>query len=153
MKIYADIIKTDDEKRMVYGYASTEALDSQGEIVRKDAIEEALPDYMRFGNVREMHQASAVGVTKEASIDGKGLYLAAKVVDDSAWAKVKEGVYKGFSIGGKALERLDNVVTKLRLAEISLVDRPQTQRRFSTCSNPMRVTPTMTKHYLTTMTT
>ncbi len=124
MRLFADIIKTDDEKRMVYGYASTEALDSQGEIVRKDAIEEALPDYMRFANVREMHQQSAVGVAKEASMDDKGLYLTAHVVDDSAWAKVKAGVYKGFSIGGKALERLDNVVSKLRLSEISLVDRP-----------------------------
>jgi phage head maturation protease len=124
MRLFASITKTDDEQRMVYGYASTEALDTQGEIVRKEAIEEALPEYMKFGNVREMHKASAVGVAKEASIDGKGLYLAAKVVDDAAWAKVKEGVYKGFSIGGKALSKLDNVISKLRLSEISLVDRP-----------------------------
>src|SRR5579885_3048795 len=45
MKLYAAITKLDHEKRMVFGYASTEALDSQGEIVRKEAIEAALPDY------------------------------------------------------------------------------------------------------------
>ena len=103
MKLFAEITKIDRERRMVFGYASTEALDSQGEVVRKEAIEAALPDYMRFGNIREMHQPSAVGVAKEAAIDEKGLWLGAKVIDDEAWKKVVEGVYKGFSIGGKSI--------------------------------------------------
>lgn len=124
MKIFAEIIKRDDEKRLVYGYASTEALDSQGEVVTKGAIEDALPEYMRFANIREMHQLSAVGVTKSAEIDETGLYIEVKVVDDIAWNKVKEGVYKGFSIGGKSLEKTDGVISKMRLTEISLVDRP-----------------------------
>jgi HK97 family phage prohead protease len=124
MKIFAEIIKRDDAKRMVYGYASTEALDAQEERVSKGAIEEALPDYMRFGNVREMHQMSAVGVTKSAEIDEKGLYIQAKIVDDDAWNKVVEGVYKGFSIGGKSLTKVDGTITKMKLTEISVVDRP-----------------------------
>ena len=121
---YAEICKVDDEKRMVYGYASTEAMDVQGEIVTKDAMAAALEDYMRFANIREMHQPSAVGVAKSAEIDDKGTFISAHVVDDSAWSKVKAGVYKGFSIGGKALEKVDNVINALRLTEISLVDRP-----------------------------
>jgi phage head maturation protease len=124
MKIYADIIKVDPELKLVYGYASTTTLDNQGERVSKAALEEALPEYMRFANIREMHQNSAVGVAQEAAIDDQGLYLCAKVVDSQAWEKVKEGVYKGFSIGGKKLEKVDDEVTKLRLTEISLVDRP-----------------------------
>jgi HK97 family phage prohead protease len=127
MKLYAEITKIDRERRMVFGYASTEALDSQGEVVRKEAIEAALPDYMRFGNIREMHQPSAVGVAKEAQIDDKGLYLAARIVDDEAWKKVTEGVYKGFSIGGRVTERdqtQKHVITGVELLEISLVDRP-----------------------------
>jgi phage head maturation protease len=124
MKFYADITKVDEEKRMVYGYASTEKLDSQGEVVSKAAIEKALSSYMEFANIREMHQASAVGVAKQADIDDKGLYLAAKVVDDAAWTKVKEGVYKGFSIGGKKLSKVGDTVESLSLTEISLVDRP-----------------------------
>jgi phage head maturation protease len=124
MRVFAEITKVDEEKRMVYGYASTIALDSQGERVSKAALEEALPDYMRFANVREMHQPSAVGVAKEAEVDDTGLYLAAKVVDDTAWLKVKEGVYKGFSIGGKKLAKTEDLITSLRLTEISLVDRP-----------------------------
>jgi HK97 family phage prohead protease len=123
-KAYAAISKVDDEQRMVYGYASTDTKDSQGDIVKLDAIEAALPDYMKFANIREMHTMSAVGVAKSAEVDDKGLYLAAKVVDDDAWKKVKEGVYKGFSIGGKALKKAGGVIEQLRLTEISLVDRP-----------------------------
>lgn len=127
MKLFAGITKIDREQRMVFGYASTEALDSQGEVVRKEAIEAALPDYMRFANIREMHQPSAVGIAKEAEIDDRGLYLAARIVDDDAWSKVTEGVYKGFSIGGKVTARdiaAKNVITGVDLLEISLVDRP-----------------------------
>lgn len=122
--LFIPFTKSDDEERMVFGYASTEALDSQGEVVAKDAIIEALPDYMKFGNIREMHQPSAVGKAQEATIDDKGLYLGVKVVDESAWQKVKEGVYNGFSIGGKIITKVNDTITKLRLSEISLVDRP-----------------------------
>jgi len=127
MKIFAPIQKIDEEQRMVYGYASTEALDSQGEVVKREAIKAALPDYIKFGNIREMHQPSAVGVAKSAEMDDTGLYLSAKVVDDAAWIKVKEGVYKGFSIGGAVKGRdpaNKAVITDLALMEISLVDRP-----------------------------
>ncbi len=127
MKLYVPIAKVDQQQRMVYGYASTEALDSQGEVVRKEALAAALPDYLRFANIREMHQPSAVGIAKEAAIDAKGLWIGAKIVADDAWLKVREGVYKGFSIGGFVTSR-DNadptVITGLDLAEISLVDRP-----------------------------
>lgn len=123
LKVFVPLLKVDEEQRMVYGYASTEALDSQNESIGKAVIEAALPDYMRFANIREMHQLSAVGVAKTAEIDEKGLYLGAKVVDDAAWAKVKEGVYKGFSIGGRG-RREGSAIVEMKLTEISLVDRP-----------------------------
>jgi phage head maturation protease len=127
MKLYATITKIDEAQRMVFGYASTEALDSQGEIVKREALEAALPDYMRFANIREMHQPSAVGVATEAELDGRGLYLGAKIVDPVAWEKVSSGVYKGFSIGGTVVSRdhvNKHVITGVKLSEISLVDRP-----------------------------
>jgi phage head maturation protease len=124
MQVYAEIVKIDPDQRMVWGYASTVALDSQGERISKEALEEALPDYMRFANLREMHQPSAVGVAKEATIDDQGMYLAAKVVDEAAWEKVKEGVYKGFSIGGRRVTKVDDTITALKITEVSLVDRP-----------------------------
>src|ERR1700679_3920075 len=127
LHLYWPIRKIDSDERIVYGYASTEATDSQGEIVRKEALEAALPAYMRFANIREMHRPSAVGVAKEATVDDTGLWLKAKIVDDDAWRKVKEGVYKGFSIGGAVTGRdggNPQVVTGVELTEISLVDRP-----------------------------
>ena len=128
MKLYAQISKVDEEQRMVWGYATTGARDSQGEIVTKDAIAAAWGDYMKFANIREMHQPSAVGVVKEYSFDDTGVMIGAKVVDDAAWEKVKEQVYKGFSIGGKKLpggyDALTKTITALQLTEISLVDRP-----------------------------
>jgi phage head maturation protease len=127
MRFYWPIAKFDAERRMVWGYASTEAADSDGETVRREALAAALDDYMRFANIREMHQPSAVGVAEEAAIDDKGLYLAARIVDAEAWEKVVAGVYKGFSIGGRVTARDPanrNIITGLSLTEISVVDRP-----------------------------
>ncbi len=127
MKIYFPIAKVDAERREVWGYASTEAQDDQGEIVTREALTAALGDYMKFANIREMHQLSAVGVAQEAIVDDKGLYIGAKIVDDQAWRKVTEGVYKGYSIGGHVTERDPTdykTITGLVLNEISLVDRP-----------------------------
>ena len=127
MKIYFPFAKVDAEQREVWGYASTEARDDQGEIIKRDALIAALGDYMKFANIREMHQLSAVGVAKEAAVDDKGLYVGAKIVDDQAWQKVVEGVYKGYSIGGRITHRDPadfKTITGLVLNEISLVDRP-----------------------------
>src|SRR5712692_11594709 len=112
MRFYWPIAKVDDD---------------QGETVTRDALTAALADYMRFANIREMHQPSAVGVAKEAAVDDRGLYLGAKIVDADAWQKVVEGVYKGFSIGGRVTARDPadrRLITALHLTEISVVDRP-----------------------------
>jgi hypothetical protein len=127
MRFYWPIAKLDHEQRMVWGYASTEAEDEQGEVIRRDALAAALADYMRFANIREMHQPSAVGIAEEAAIDERGLYLGARIVDAEAWDKVVAGVYKGFSIGGRVTARDPadrKVITGLSLTEISVVDRP-----------------------------
>jgi hypothetical protein len=141
--LFTPIAKQDTEQRIVYGIASTDTLDGQGgvmdgvpfvgDIVDPSAIEGALDDYMQWANVREMHNSHAAGTALAADIvDGK-LMLAVKVVDDTAWKKVREGVYKGFSIGGRVikavLEKLPDGryvrrILKLLLTEISLVDRP-----------------------------
>jgi len=129
--VFLPISKVDTEKRMVWGYASTPSKDQQGEIVTLDAIKAALPDYMQWRNIREMHTNSAVGSAVEASIDEKGLYIGAKIRDDAAWAKcietskgANDQVYRGFSIGGSKLQKVGDTIKELRLTEISLVDRP-----------------------------
>jgi HK97 family phage prohead protease len=136
MRFYWPIAKVDAEQRMVWGYASTEAEDDQGETVTRQALAAALDDYMQFANIREMHQPSAVGVATEAAVDDKGLYLGARIVDDDAWQKVVEGVYKGFSIGGRVTARDGadrRLITALRLTEISVVDRPANPEAMFDC--------------------
>lgn len=130
-ELFMPIEKVDTEKRMVWGYASTPTKDLQGEIVPLDTIKAALPDYMNWRNIREMHTASAVGSAVEAHVNEKGLYIGAKIRDDAAWQKCIESskgandqVYRGFSIGGSKLEKVGDTIKSLRLTEISLVDRP-----------------------------
>lgn len=123
---FLQIAKIDEEKQSVWGYASTPTLDSDDEVVTLEAIKAALPGYLEWGNIREMHKASAVGTAIEGDthVDDKGLWLGARVVDPLAWQKVKEKVYKGFSIGGNIVRKKGKLIESLDLVEISLVDRP-----------------------------
>ena len=83
---------------------------------------------MKFGAVREMHQAKAAGTAIEANVEDDGrTYFGAHVVDSEAVKKVKAGVYKGFSIGGKVTARDElnkSIIKGIKLVEVSLVDRP-----------------------------
>lgn len=131
MRLYGAIQKIeplDDGTVRVHGIATSEAVDDQGEIVRADAMRAAIPDYMRFPALREMHQLSAAGTTLEAEVDEGGITrIVAHVVDPVAVAKVKNQVYRGFSIGGRVTQRESGnpkAITSLVLNEISLVDRP-----------------------------
>ena len=131
MKIYGEITKIepqDDGTIKVVGVASTGAVDDADETVLPSAMKAALPAYMRFGALREMHGLSAAGATLSAEVDDDGATrIETHVVDPVAIRKVQLGVYKGFSIGGRVLERDPadrKVITKLKLNEISLVDRP-----------------------------
>ena len=124
---YVPFSKVDKEKHLVTGIASSEAVDSYGDVVEFQAIKEALPSYLEFGNIREMHGASAVGVVKESDLKGdkKQWWITTKVVDDSAWEKVIEGVYKGYSIGGNIIdaEPLTIEVPKSMIDESGNVDK------------------------------
>ena len=142
--LFADITKSEgDDERIVVGIATTETMDGEGgtwngqtyegDIIDKAAVESALGDYMEWANIREMHLPSAVGTVLKAEIVNGRLQLTAKIVDHAAWEKVREGVYRGFSIGGKVLKAIVELlpdgrrvrrVLKLLLSEISLVDRP-----------------------------
>jgi hypothetical protein len=140
MRLYGAIQKIepqDDGTVRVYGIATTEALDEQGEIVRADAIRAAIPDYMRFPALREMHQLSAAGSTLEAEVCENGTTrIVAHVVDPVAVAKVRNQVYRGFSIGGRVTQREagnPKTITGLVLNEISLVDRPANPEAIFDC--------------------
>ena len=121
---------SDDDTVTVTGFASSEVVDSDGEIVTAAAMRDALPDYLRDGTgaLREMHSMIAAGVVIEAKIDDKNrTAIVAKVVDPGTIKKLRAGVFKGFSIGGRTLARdpkNPKTITKIRWDECSLVDRP-----------------------------
>jgi phage head maturation protease len=112
----------------VEGIASSEAEDAAGEIIKASAMRDALPEYLKFPALREMHETWAAGRTVRAEVLGDGTtHIAAKVVDAEAVKKVKERVYNGFSIGGSVTKRNatdSTIIEGLTLTEISLVDRP-----------------------------
>ena len=108
-KLYAEIAKMeaqDDGTVKVWGYASSEAVDSDGEVIAAEAMKAAIPDYMKFGAVREMHGSNAAGTAIEINVEDDGrTFFGAHIVDPVAVTKVKTGVYKGFSIGGSVTAR------------------------------------------------
>lgn len=139
-KLYAEITKMeaqDDGTVKVWGYASSEAVDSDGEIIAAEAMKAAIPDYMKFGAVREMHGSNAAGTAIEINVEDDGrTFFGAHIIDPVAVTKVKTGVYKGFSIGGSVTARDElnkSQITGLKLTEISLVDRPANPDAVFTC--------------------
>ncbi len=125
---FSKVEEQDDGTVKVYGVASSEAKDSDGETVLGSTMKAAVPDWLKFGNIREMHQPIAAGVATECTVDDDNVtHLGAHIVDAGSVAKVRAGVLKGFSIGGRITGRdtLDkSIITGIKLTEISLVDRP-----------------------------
>jgi hypothetical protein len=133
IRTYGSISKVTEQSDgtlIVDGIASTESKDSQGEIIKADAMRAALPSYMKFGNVREMHQAIAAGTALACFVDDAGVtQISAHIVDPVSCKKVSTGVLKGFSIGGSVPPGGRNkddakIIEQVNLTEISLVDRP-----------------------------
>jgi hypothetical protein len=140
--MFIPLRKADAAQRLVYGYATAEAPDRQGEICdyastkpfyeQWSAIFAKATDGKSFGNIRAMHGAVAAGKITSILFDDaeKRIEIAAKIVDDDEWRKVEEGVYTGFSQGGAYVKRWPDPenpdLTRYTAApsEISLVDLP-----------------------------
>ena len=120
---FAKAFGIDDEAREVWGYASTETEDDDGQKVDLETLKGLLDEYMQWPSIWAQHQPDPVGICIESRIDAKGLFIRAHITDDAAWQKVKEGVFRGFSIRGPAQE-VGNWLRFKRIREISLVDRP-----------------------------
>lgn len=115
-----EIMKTDDEKRMVYGFASVssvngaELVDLQGDVIDMAELTKAAHEFMSNARVGgDMHTTMGTGeIVESMVIDGslkkvlgitrpeEGWFIGYKVTDDGVWKNVKEGKYAGFSIGG-----------------------------------------------------
>ena len=139
--------KVDVEKRIVSGFASLDNIDKQYDIVTTEASMAAFAKFR--GNIREMHQPSAVGkmisFKEEKYFDPetkkfyKGIYVSTYISKGAAdaWEKVLDGTYTGFSIGGRMnkwddayneeLDKTIRVIKEYDLVELSLVDSPANQ--------------------------
>ena len=107
MKLFAQLSKIDEARHEVWGVATAEVVDKEGEIFDyesskpffqtwSDEIAKAT-DGKSLGNVREMHAPSAVGklVALEFVDDLKQIRVGAKIVDAAAWQKCTLGEVDG----------------------------------------------------------
>jgi len=139
--------KVDQERRIVSGFATTDAVDKQGDIVTAEASLEAFSKFR--SNIREMHQPVAVGkmigfkedryFDPETKKFYNGIYVSAYISKGAqdTWEKVLDGTLSGFSIGGKMLKWDDGydekaesqirIIKEYDLVELSLVDSPANQ--------------------------
>ena len=120
MKLTGKIAKRDDEKFLVFGYASmADVTDSQGDVISIDTLEKAAYDFVlhsRMGG--EMHEVMGVATLVESIVFTPeklaalglaedalphGWFVGFKVNDTEAWQKIKNGDYSMFSIGGRAI--------------------------------------------------
>jgi hypothetical protein len=137
--LFAQIAKIDESKHEVWGIATAEVIDKEGEIFDYDSSKPYFKkwsdeiakatDGKSLGNVREMHAPSAVGklVAIDFDDDLKQVRVGARIVDSAAWQKCMQGVYTGFSIGGayvKAWKEGEYVRFTAKPVEISVVDNP-----------------------------
>jgi len=153
-----EICRVDEALREVEGYLYVTPKVGQWDLLRS-TMETAWADYSLWGNLREMHDAkSACGTLIRGEWDDKGCKATFKIADEAAWAKVKQGVYKGFSVGVVPKEVRGEQVLRCDWVETSLVDRPADgkaritlHRRAEgreggmTCENPAPVAPSETK--------
>jgi hypothetical protein len=139
--------KVDVERRIVSGFATLDNVDKQADIVTTDA---SLNAFAKFrGNIREMHQPTAVGKMVSFKEDKyfdpeskkfySGVYVSTYISKgaQNTWEKVLDGTLSGFSIGGKMNkwddgydEKMDakiRIIKDYDLVELSLVDNPANQ--------------------------
>ncbi len=147
VRLSMPIGKVDVERRMVSGFATLDNIDKQGDIVTTESSIKAFKNFR--GNLREMHQPSAVGKIVSFKEDRyfdpnekkfySGVYVSAYVSKGAqdAWEKVLDGTYTGFSIGGniktwddafnEEMDKTIRVIKEYDLFELSLVDSPANQ--------------------------
>lgn len=131
---YAPIVKfeeREDGTLLVYGKATDDSLDSDEQVCDPAWLDRAMPQWFKFGNVREQHSNIAAGVAVEyEKVNETEHFITVNVVDKNSQAKVKAGVLKGFSIGirkprvVKDNKAIGGRIVDGDIVEVSLVDRP-----------------------------
>ncbi len=106
----------EDEKRLVYGVVLVpDEVDSQGDIMPSDVVEEAAHDYLASSRaLSKMHVEPATASVVESytapcdvrlgteEVKKGSWVIAVKVADPELWEGIRSGTYSGFSVGGLA---------------------------------------------------
>jgi hypothetical protein len=139
---FIQLVKVDVGQRLVYGIATAEQPDSSGEVCDYESTKphyqewsakfEKATDGKSKGNLRSMHTNIAAGKITAITFNDtqKSIEICGKVVDDAEWNKVVEGVYTGFSQGGRYAKQWPDPdrsgLTRYTAvpSEVSLVDNP-----------------------------
>ncbi|WP_372395290.1 hypothetical protein ABMY26_06690 (plasmid) [Azospirillum sp. HJ39] len=139
MDCFVQLVKVDEERRLIHGRAVQEVPDRSREILDYESAKPAFLEWSKAcedataglskGNVRVMHGKSVAGKVVDIAFndDEKAIDIVVKVVDDNEWRKCLEGCYTGFSVGGSYAKKWqDGEFTRYtpRVTEVSLVDRP-----------------------------
>lgn len=142
-RVFVPLTKVDEEQRLVYGRITQEILDKSQEVMDYDSSKPFFEKWSKDihdnsgglskGNLRVMHGLTAAGKLTELDFNDaeKAIDVCAKVVDEAEWIKVTEGVYTGFSVGGRYEKKWTETVGDEKIKkftagpnEVSLVDNP-----------------------------
>ena len=138
-----------DDVMYIAGEASNPAKDEDGENMDMNSLKSAFVDYMKNPVIKFMHDKApqhmgAIGVVVEKYTDGEGKiwetkfgktpFLVAKfekgTLPDWMWNAIQKRVYKGLSIGGKALKKINGTIFVKSWLETSVVDVPSAKGSF-----------------------
>ena len=128
LELRGEITKLEPERQMVFGWGyvsrradGSQVVDHSGEVVKIETIEDAAYDYcLHARDMKQMHKGEVRGSLIEIFVstpekraamgiaEGQipdGVWLGFKIHDEQAWADVKSGKTRMFSLGGRARRR------------------------------------------------
>ena len=121
---------------VIEGYASTNDMDRQGDVVPTNVWEAGMENYLKNPVILAYHDHSEpIGRMIEHRVDAKGLWVKARIsaAAEDVFNLVKDGILTAFSIGFRIVDAEYNsaaevfVVKELELHEISVVSVPANQ--------------------------
>lgn len=136
---------------IVAGYASVELVDKQGDLITRNALNDAFGKFMKsdgFQNVQLAHSNIQVGTVVpsytdkdgrlwKSEVDDTGMFVVVKLRSDIEKARevaseIRKGALRGFSIGGQAFKRVRKSdqehgdyqeISKLELHEVTICEK------------------------------
>lgn len=149
----------EDGRRIIAGYASNGSPDGDDEVMDMDTLKAASTEYFKNPVVRFMHNQTdvikgAIGKVIPEYVGSDGtvyktefgekpflvIEISKSPVVDPIWKMIEEGVYRGLSIGGKAMKKVKvfskeagtaiNKIFVKSWIETSIVDTPSAKGSF-----------------------